>query len=124
MSAFTGNNAGIKDNLWNKIRPGWENSKEDISKSLSLDFPNQHKYLAKLKYDGNQSNYNWKFIRRLFNISFLVKDTGLVNEIVYYSGEKFVEMNFKLDFVNINFVIDGIWGKSYKGLAVIERVSE
>ncbi|AHB36329.1 hypothetical protein SAPIS_v1c04840 [Spiroplasma apis B31] len=124
MSAFTGKTAGMKDNLWDYIKPSWAQTKEDISKSLSLDFPNQHEYLTKLKYNGNQSTYNWKFIKRVFNISFAVKDTGLVNNIIYYQGEKSVEMNFALDFVNINFVVDGIWRISDKDLTVIERASE
>ncbi len=120
MSAFTGSTPGIITNLWDLFRAQDNQYRRELNKSLSLKLPTQKEYLDKLLLEGNQSTFNWQFLREAFDVVIFINNSGLFIHQIYTNGEKAVDINFSLDFLNINFTIDGIWAYT-TGLTIIEK---
>lgn len=122
IAAFSGVKPNRVKNLWDTLKNTGNQYKYAINSSLSLKDDDQKEFREILLKEGNQETFEWKFDRSAFNLVFGIDERGLSNKIVYYNGEKFLDINFALDFVNINFRVDGIWTTKHKNQILFQKI--
>ncbi|AHB36668.1 lipoprotein [Spiroplasma apis] len=121
ITAFSGVKPNRAKNLWDTLKNTGNQYKQALNSSLSLKDDDQKEFREILLKEGNQETFEWKFDRSTFNLLFGIDERGLFNKIVYYAGEKYLDINFALDFVNINFRVDGIWTTKHKNQILFEK---
>ncbi len=121
ITAFSGVKPNRAKNLWDTLKNTGNQYKQALNSSLSLKDDDQKEFREILLKEGNQETFEWKFDRSTFNLVFGIDERGLFNKIVYYAGEKYLDINFALDFVNINFRVDGIWTTKHKNQILFEK---
>ncbi len=123
IAAFSGIKPNRTKNLWDTLKNTGNQYKYAINSSLSLKDDDQKEFREILLKEGNQETFEWKFDRTVFNILFDIDEQGLFNKVVYYSGEKYLDINFALDFININFRVDGIWTTKHKNQFIFQKIA-
>ncbi|QBQ07644.1 hypothetical protein SGLAD_v1c04450 [Spiroplasma gladiatoris] len=132
---YSGNNKGVAMMYWASVL-------RRMSNVLSLDISNrkdnglevQDAARKVLLNKGNQTVYNWQFIKETL-VSFILKNdingdpntNGFYMDAIYYSGDDTSDIRFKLNFIDVTFTTDRIWKKygtvteMYKNRSIIEN---
>ncbi|AGR41181.1 hypothetical protein [Spiroplasma taiwanense] len=127
---FTGSskdNTNSLKNIWNGFKVNNNQYISALNNSLSLRHSELTKYKDRLLENGYQKQFNWSFENEPENGNgtvytyFGVTDKGVIIDNYSYSGDEKLYINFYQNFINVNFVISGIW-KNKKSV-IIEKVN-
>ncbi len=121
ISAFSGIKQGRTKNLWDTLKTSNNQYKFELNSSLSLKDADQREIRDILLKEGNQDIFEWKFNRISFNVVFDIDDKGLFNKSIYYKGEQYLDINFSIDFVSIDFRVDTIWSTKHKNQVILQK---
>lgn len=124
FTSITGQTPGIAKNLWSTFNSSEAWLKYGVNDSLSLNNGIQKEHREYLLKTGNQEIFGWTLFGERSNTKVKVTSKGYINSgtVLEAQGNPTEDVNFRLDFININFRIPGYWNIPAKGKTIIGRV--
>lgn len=124
FTSITGQTPGIAKNLWSTFISSEAWLKYGVNDSLSLNNGIQKEHREYLLKTGNQEIFGWTLFGERSNTKVKVTSKGYINSgtVLEAQGNPTEDVNFRLDFININFRIPGYWNIPAKGKTIIGRV--
>ncbi|WP_339030438.1 lipoprotein [Spiroplasma endosymbiont of Cantharis nigra] len=122
IASFSGNGSSVSgdaDNIWNGIKVSGNQFTQELNNSLSLNNTNLKKHRDILLENSNQSIFNWAINRDSIGAWHRVDDIGIVQGGYYGSfAENELEWIFKQNFINVKFLIKGIWKENNRKMFI------
>ncbi|WP_339030436.1 lipoprotein [Spiroplasma endosymbiont of Cantharis nigra] len=124
FSGYGSSVSGDADNIWNGIQVSGNQYPQNLNNSLSLNNTNLKKHRDILLENSNQNVFNWAVVGNTIPTYHRIDKTGVIQAGYYYGfNENELEWAFKQNFINVQFLIKGIW-KQNNGRMFIKRAEK